>query len=126
MPLIIGAGGRPGGTTDGSAVRIAKAIKAKAIVNLTNIDYVYDHDPRKDTRNGRITRIAKPFKSLAWPEYLQLIPTKRKPGGNYPFDPVASRLAQKAGISVAIINGADLENFDNYLKGKEWKGTMIS
>ena len=116
--LVVGAGGRPGGTTDGSSIKIANSIQATTIVNLTNIDYVYSADPEKDPA-------AQPLPKLSWDEYFKLIPKERKPGGNYPFDPVASRMAQEAGIEVVIMNGENIMNFEAYLKGQEWKGTTI-
>ncbi len=117
--LLIGGGGNPGATTDRATILMAQAMHATTIVNLTNIDYVYSADPKKDTS-------AKPLSSLAWAQYLKLIPAERTPGGNYPFDPVASKLAQESGIKVVLMNGENIENFEAYLQGKEWKGTTIA
>ncbi len=115
--VVVAEPWEPGHSSDGPAVEMARYQDSGTIVNLTNIDYVYDSDPKKSPS-------AKPLPRLSWDEYRKLI-GKWKPRGNYPFDPVASQMAQKAGIGVAIMNGANLGNFENYLKGKEWKGTMI-
>src|SRR3989344_4448970 len=46
-PVIIGAGWRPGWSTDYCAAVLARDYKASLIINLSNIDYVYNKDPRK-------------------------------------------------------------------------------
>ena len=116
--IIIGCGWKPGCSSDKDAVLIAKTLGAKNIVNLTNIDYVYTADPDK-------VKTAKPIKQMTWSEYRQLIGSSWVPRLNTPFDPVASRLAAKLGLKVVIMNGADLGNFKKFLKGKNFKGTVI-
>lgn len=116
--IIIGCGWKPGCSSDKDAVLIAQNLGAKTIVNLTNIDYVYTADPRID-------KSAKPIKQMTWPEYKNLIGGKWIPRLNTPFDPVASKLASKLKLEVAIMKGTDLVNFKNYLNGREFKGTVI-
>jgi len=45
--LVIGAGWKPGWSTDYDAVILARDYGANLIINLSNIDWVYDKDPRK-------------------------------------------------------------------------------
>ena len=117
--IVIGAGWKPGWSTDYCAVMAAKTLGAKKLVNLSNIDYVYTEDPRK---NPEATKI----ETINWPEFRRLIPSEWDPGLSAPFDPVAAREAEALGLEVAIINGAHLEEFGNYLDGKPFKGTVIS
>ena len=117
--IIIGCGWKPGCSSDKDAVLIAKTLGAKEVVNLTNIDYVYTADPKID-------KSAKPIKQMTWDGYKRLIGGKWVPRMNSPFDPIASRLAAKLKLKVAIMKGTDLENFKKYLQGKEFKGTVIS
>lgn len=117
--VIIGAGWKPGNSTDYCAVMAAKKLGAKKIVNLSNIDYVYDTDPKKNPDAKKIERIG-------WGEFRRLIPDKWDPGLSSPFDPVAAKEAQSANLEVAIINGEKLEEFDNYISGKPFVGTVIS
>jgi len=42
-----------------------------------------------------------------------------------PFDPKASKLAKKLKLKVAIINGKELEQLENFLNKKEFIGTTI-
>lgn len=116
--LIIGAGWKPGWSTDYCAVMAAKSLGARRIVNLSNIDYVYTADPNKDST-------AKPIEKISWNEFRSIIPDHWNPGLSSPFDPVASKLAQENGMEVAILNGAKLEEFDRYLSGESFKGTVI-
>ena len=46
-PIVVAAGWRPGWSTDYVAVRLADNYESKKIINLSNIDYVYDSDPKK-------------------------------------------------------------------------------
>jgi uridylate kinase len=117
--VIIGAGWKPGWSTDYCAVMAAKKLGAKKLVNLSNIDYVYSADPKKDPE-------AKPLPRLSWSEFRKLIPSEWDPGLSSPFDPVAAKEAERLGLEVAIINGAKIEEFDNYLRTATFSGTVIT
>lgn len=118
-PIIIAAGWKPGCSTDYDAVLIAKNLGATRLVNLSNIDYVYDKDPKKNPD-------AKKIEKISWAEFRKLIPEEWDPGLSSPFDPVAAKEAEMLGLEVAIINGEKLEEFSNYLDGKPFVGTVIS
>lgn len=118
-PVIVGAGWKPGWSTDYCAILAANALGAKKVVNLSNIDYVYTEDPRKNPDAKKIERIN-------WAEFRKLIPEEWDPGLSSPFDPVAAKEAEAAGLEVAILNGAHLDRFANYLDGKPFAGTIIS
>lgn len=116
--IIIGAGYLPGHSTDTDAILLAKNIGADTIINLTNIDYVYDKDPRK-------YKDATPLKNLSWNHFLNLIGAEWTPGKNTPFDPVAAKESKNFGMKVIIINGSDLENLSNCMYGRKFNGTII-
>lgn len=118
-PIILAAGWRPGCSTDYDAVLIAKNLGARKVVNLSNIDYVYDSDPKQNPT-------AKKFERLSWSDFRRLIPPEWNPGLSSPFDPVAAREAETLGLEVAIINGEKLAEFSNYLDNKPFVGTVIS
>lgn len=115
---MIAAGWRPGFSTDYDAVVLGKYFEAKQIVNLSNIDYVCDKDPRKFPD-------AKVIKDISWKEFRKIVGDKWDPGLSAPFDPIASKLADEAGIEVAILNGRKLKNLENYFDDKKFKGTVI-
>lgn len=117
--VIIAAGWEPGCSTDFDAVLLAKNLGAKKLVNLSNIDYVYTADPRTD-------KTATPIKEISWKKFRAIIPKKWDPGLNSPFDPIASKEADKLGMEVVIMNGAKLDELQNYLDGQTFVGTKIS
>src|SRR5690606_11871023 len=87
-PVVIGAGWKPGWSTDYDAVILARDYGANLIMNLSNIYYVFDKDPNQFPD-------AKPIKRLTWEELEQLVGTEWSPGINAPFDPIAAQLAKK-------------------------------
>ena len=117
-PLIIAAGYRPGASTDLRAVQIAVNRKATRLMNLSNIDYVFTSDPRKNPDAQRI-------EDITWSEFMKLIPSDWNPGLSSPFDPVAARAAQAHNIEVSIINGANIHEIECYLDNKPFAGTKI-
>ncbi len=116
--VLVAAGWKPGCSTDFDAVLLAKTYNAKKLVNLTNIEYVYDKDPKKFPD-------AKKIEKISWKDFRKIVGNEWDPGLNLPFDPVASKEAQKLGLEVAIMKGSDLENFEDYIEGKAFKGTII-
>jgi len=118
-PVIIAAGYRPGWSTDYVAVLLAQKYQGQAVVNLSNIDYVYDRDPRK-------FKDATPIKNISWADFRKIVGNKWNPGLHLPFDPVASKLAQKMKLKVVVMNGKNLPNLKNFLAGKKFEGTVIS
>ncbi len=115
--VLIASGWKPGWSTDYIAVSLAKKYSSKMVVNITNKDYVYDKNP--DTNND-----AKPLEKISWKDFRKIVGDKWSPGLNVPFDPVASKEAEKSGISVVAM-GKDLENLQSFLRGKAFKGTLI-
>jgi len=116
--ILVAAGWKPGCSTDYDAVLIAKNFNVKEIINLTNINCVCDKDPNK-------FKDAKPITKSSWDDFRKLLPEKWDPGLNSPFDPIAAKEAQESGLKVIILNGNNLNNFDNCLDGKEFVGTII-
>ncbi|MDB5265289.1 MAG: Uridylate kinase [Parcubacteria group bacterium] len=117
--IIIGAGWKPGWSTDYCAVMAAKKLGAKRVVNLSNISHVYTADPKKDPSAEKIEHIK-------WDEFRKLIPDHWDPGLSSPFDPIAAREAQHSGIEVAVMDGKNLDALGNYLDGKPFEGTVIN
>lgn len=116
-PVLIGAGWKPGWSTDYIAVRLAEVFEAETLINLSNVDAVYDDDPK-------VNPAAEKLQTLSWDEYKKLIPKEWSPGLNSPFDPVASRHAQELGLTVVIM-GSNLENLEQYFVGESFEGSVI-
>lgn len=116
--LLIGAGWRPGCSTDYDSVLLAKRFRIKNIINASNTSYVYNKDFRKH-------KDAIPFKEISWRDYQKLVGTKWTPGMSAPFDPIASKKASKLKIRAFIIKGTELKNLENIFLGGKFKGTII-
>ena len=60
-----------------------KNLNVKTIINMSNIDYVYDKDPKKN-------KDAKKIKNIFWRRYRKISGNKWEAGLNKPFDPIAA------------------------------------
>ena len=116
--IVVGAGWKPGWSTDYDAVLIAKNHGIKIIVNLSNIDYVYDKDPDKFSD-------AKRFEKVDWKTFRHIVGDEWVPGLSMPFDPIASKIAQKLKMKVVIMNGQKLDHLEYFLDNKPFIGTTI-
>jgi uridylate kinase len=118
-PVAIAAGWKPGWSTDYCAITVCQDYGLTQAINMTNVDQVYDKDPKKFPD-------AKPITDITWQEYRQMVGDVWKPGMNAPFDPIASKLAQELNINVKILNGKNLDNLARALDGEPFVGTTIS
>lgn len=116
--IMVAAGWRPGWSTDYVATIIAERLGAKKLINLSNIKYAYDKDPKKYPN-------AKIIKEINWKNFRRIVGNRWDPGMNLPFDPVASKLAEKNNLEVIIAEGKNLKNLKNILEEKKFIGTVI-
>lgn len=118
-PVVIAAGWKPGWSTDYCMVKVAEVYNAQIMINLSNIEWIYDKDPNK-------YKDAKIIKKLTWEECEDLVGSKWEPGMNTPFDPVATALAKKLNLTAIVANGHDFSNLKNIIEGEEFKGTVVT
>lgn len=116
--VIVAAGWKPGCSTDYDAVLMAREVGATKLINLSNIDYAYDKDPHEHAD-------AQLIRDATWNVFRTLLPEAWDPGLSAPFDPIAAREAERCGMEVAIINGAHLNEVENYVRGAPFTGTRI-
>ncbi|GMO26317.1 MAG: UMP kinase [Termitinemataceae bacterium] len=116
--VLVAAGWKPGFSTDNDAVLLAENFGAKIVVNLSNIEKVYTDDPKKNND-------AKPIDNISWQDFRAIVGNVWEPGKNVPFDPVASRRAEKLGLTVICASGKNIDNFKNIVLGKVYIGTTI-
>ncbi len=119
--IIVGGAGRPGHSGDVDAILMAKRIQADVVFSLKNVDGVYTDDPKK---NPDATLVS----DLTWNEYFKIIGYKEEhePGGNYPVDPIAAKMAKNLNLKFIILDGHNLENFENAVLNKNFSGSTIS
>ena len=77
-----------------------------------------DSDPQKNSA-------ARRHEILTWKEYRTIIGSHWVPGMHAPFDPTASRLAQKNKLSVFFMGGDSLGDLSHILHGEKWNGSVI-
>jgi uridylate kinase len=116
--VLIGAGWKPGFSTDYDAVLLAERFGADTVINLSNIEKVYTADPKNDPT-------ATPLDAVSWKEFRELVGEDWVPGSNLPFDPVATRHAAGIGLRVIAAGGHDTENLRRILAGESFLGTTI-
>lgn len=112
------SGWKPGWSTDYDAVLVADKLNIKTVINLSNIDYVYDKDPNKFTDAQKIEKIS-------WLDFKKIVGNEWQPGANLPFDPLACKLAEEKNIRVVILNGKNMDNLKNYFDENDFIGTII-
>ena len=85
---------------------------------MTNVKGLYNKDPRK-------YRDAKFIKEINFNDFYKMInKIKYEAGQHFVLDQNAAKIIKENKIKTVII-GRDLKNFENYLKGKEFIGTII-
>jgi uridylate kinase len=116
--VLVGAGWKPGFSSDHDAVLLAERFHAKEVINLSNIEQVYTDDPRTNPD-------AKALDAISWEDFRALVGDEWVPGKNVPFDPIATRHAAKIGLKVICAAGRNLENLRKLLEGEPFLGTTI-
>ena len=118
-PIIVAFGWKPGCSTDKDAVLLAESYGVKEIINISNIEYVYTKDPS-------IYPDAEKVESIDWKTYRkEIVGDVWTPGKNSPFDPIASKDAERLRMTVSIVRGSDLNEVKKAIQGKKFKGTVI-
>lgn len=112
---VIG-GIKPGRSTDANAAIAAEKIKADIIIKLTDVDGVYDRNPKQFKDAKKIEKIS--FSDVG--KYA----TDGKPGDYGVFDKLALKTIQKHKIRTVIINGNEPKNILRVLNGEKI-GTVI-
>lgn len=117
--VLIASAWLPGHSSDHNAVSIAQKFGIKEIINAGAASFVFDKDPAK-------FKDAEHFEKISWQDYRKIVGSKWTPGMKAPFDPIASKLAQKLKIRVLVLRGTEIENLKKAVAGKPFQGTIIS
>ncbi|MFA5412224.1 MAG: UMP kinase [Candidatus Micrarchaeia archaeon] len=119
--IVVMGGTIPGITTDTDSVLLAEAIGAKRLVNLSNVDGIYDSDPKGNPS-------AKKFDKMTHAQLLEMAQKydQRAPGTNFVFDMVACKLAKRSGIELHFVGGKNVKDLEKAVKGKRHAGTIVS
>ena len=115
----IGGGHRPGTSTDYRTVQFAEAMDADLIINATDIDGVYDKNPKAHSDAKKLLQLT--FQQL---ETIIKENTRQAPGEYGLFDLAAVQLSKKIKTPVAIIDGTDPEEITRAVQGKHSGSTI--
>ncbi|NLE15844.1 MAG: UMP kinase [Spirochaetales bacterium] len=116
--VLVAAGWKPGFSTDNDAVILAERFEGRLIINLSNIAKVYTDDPKKNPD-------AKPLDAISWADYRAMVGNQWTPGKSTPFDPIASKRAEKMHMKVVCADGRNIQNTMDILYGRPFLGTVI-
>lgn len=117
-PILVASGWKPGWSTDYDAVCLAEKFGARKVINLSNIDFVYDKDPRTNPD-------AKKIEKISWSEFRNIIPKEWDAGLSSPFDPIASKKAEELSIKVCVLNGQNISSLKSAISDENFEGTII-
>ena len=119
--VVVMGGTIPGITTDTDSVLLAEAIGARRLVNISNVDAIYDSDPRKNPN-------AKKFSKMAYGELIALASSSdhRMAGTNFVFDMLACKLIARSKIETHFVSAKKMDDLENALEGKKHSGTVVS
>ncbi|NMC58168.1 MAG: UMP kinase [Candidatus Methanofastidiosa archaeon] len=117
IPLL--GGTHPGHTTDAVSSMLAEFVNADLFVRFTNVDGVYDKDPRKFSD-------AKKYEKLSHEKLLDIVEdTRAEAGVNTVIDPLAAKILKRAKIKTIVVGKEEIKNIKAVIEGKH-KGTEIS
>ncbi|MHA1293122.1 MAG: UMP kinase [Promethearchaeota archaeon] len=123
--IVFMGGLQPGQSTTSVALEVAEFIKADQLVILTDVNGIYNKDPKK-------FKDAKLLKSLNYNELQELILGSsgdvQAAAGEYRiFDAVSLQILKRSKINVFITSGKDLSGFKKFLNGEnDIIGTKVS
>jgi uridylate kinase len=118
-PVIMG-GTVPGQSTDAVAAALAGRLRAERLVIATNVDGVYDRDPKHhaDAKKLETVTIAALKKMAGGPW--------KNAGASTVVDSIACAIIEREKIPTIVVNGLQVEQLENAIYGKKVKGTVIA
>ena len=116
--VVLMGGLTPGQSTNAVAALAAESIHANLLLNATNVDGVYDKDPKEPG--------AKRFDSIHITKLKEVLSGGGTRAGEYKlFDPVAIRVVERSKIKTIIFDGRNPDNLLQTMKGKDI-GTIVT
>jgi uridylate kinase len=118
--VVVMGGTIPGITTDADAVLLGEAIGATRLVNISNVDAIYDSDPR-------VNKSAKRYSKMSYEQLISLATSsdKRKAGTHFVFDLLACKLIARSKMEAHFVSGKSEKEIENAIEGKKHNGTVV-
>lgn len=115
--IVVTGGLHPGQSTNATAALIAEKVKAKMLLNATDVDGIYDSDPNKN-------KSAKLFKEITVKKCLEMLGSENSAAGAYDLmDIVALKVIERSKI-LTIVLRSDPATIKNAMANKA-TGTRI-
>ncbi len=116
-PVAVSGGYLTGLKTDEDAAIAADYFGASRLINVTNVDGIYDSDPRKNA-------LAKKFEKLTYQEFFELVSSYSiGSGSSAPFTLIAAKIAERSNIPILVV-GKDIDAIEKAIRGEN-VGTLI-
>ncbi len=117
--IVVSGGLQPGQSTSAVSALIAEYWRADILINLTDVEQVYDKDPHKHPD-------AQPIEQMTSDELLSIITQQEEEPGKYDlFDRVGCEIIKRSKIKLAFSNGSKPENVKRILNGEKI-GTVVN
>ncbi|MCD6559229.1 MAG: UMP kinase [Palaeococcus sp.] len=116
IPIM--GGTHPGHTTDAVAALLAEYLQADLLVVVTNVDGVYDSDPRKNPNARKLAKITtQRLVEIA-------MQGESKAGGSGVVDALAAKFIERGKIKTIIVGKEDAIRLFDVIKGIH-NGTLV-
>ncbi len=107
--IVVMGGLQPGQSTTSVAIQVAEFLKAERLITLTDVDGIYDKDPK-------VFDDAKLLRELNYNSLqkiiLEISGDKQAAAGEYRiFDAVSLQILKRSNIVVSVISGSNLDQF---------------
>ena len=112
-------GTTPGHSTDAVAAELAEKIDADLLVIATDVDGIYDKDPKK-------YQDAKLFREISIDKLIEMCGTEwKRAGESVAIDGPALKIAKRSRYDIIVVNGKKLDNLKRALLKEDFIGTKI-
>jgi len=118
-PIVIMGGTTPGHSTDMVGAELAEKTNAIKYIIATNVDGIYDKDPKK-------YRAAKQLKEISIDELINKYGTNWEAAGkNVVIDGPSLAIIKRANILTFVLNGKKLDQLEKAITNQSFNGTKI-
>lgn len=116
--VVVVGGLQPGQSTNAVAAVVAELISASLLVNATDVDGVYDSDPKLNPQ-------AKLLREVGVGTLKKILSSRGLAGQYELFDKIALNVVARSRIPLVFLCVHDVENLRRAIEGKSFKGTRV-
>jgi len=118
--IVVMGGTTSGHSTDAVAAELAEKIDADLLVIATDVDGIYDKDPKK-------YQDAKLFREISIDKLIEMCGTEwKRAGENVAVDGPALSIAKRSRYDIIVVNGKKLDNLRRAILKEDFTGTKIN